>query len=110
MPGGADLGKDASREAKRQAAAVLEVLAGIRTPAQAATALEVSQARYYLLERRALEGLLQACEPRPKGRQRRSNDLPRLQAENERLQREVARQQALVRVSQRSIGLAAPAP
>jgi hypothetical protein len=110
MPGGAGLGKEASREAKRQAAGILEVLAGLRTPAQAAAALQVSQARYYLLEQRALEGMLKACEPRPKGRQRSASDLPRLRAENARLQREVARQQALVRLAQRSVGLAPPAP
>ena len=110
VAGGLDLGKDASREAKRQAAAVLEVLAGLRTPAQAATALELSQARYYLLERRALEGLLKACEPKPKGRQRRNNDLLRLRAENERLQRDLNRQQALARLAQRTVGLTAPAP
>jgi hypothetical protein len=111
MPGGADLGKEASREAKRQAAAVLEVLAGLRTPAQAATALEVSQARYYLLEKRALEGLLHACEPRPKGRTRSAaREMTALRHDNERLQRELARQQALVRLAQRSVGLTPPAP
>jgi hypothetical protein len=109
MPGGADLGNDASRDARRQAAAILEVLAGMRTPAQAATALAVTSTRYYQLEQRALQGLLKACEPRPKGRQKCTNDLPRLRAENDRLQREVARQQALVRLAQRSIGLTPPA-
>jgi hypothetical protein len=110
VTGGLNLGKDASREAKRKAAAVLEVLAGLRTPAQAATALEMSQIGYYLLERRALEGLLKACEPRPKGRQQRNNDLLRLRAENERLQRDLNRQQALARLAQRTVGLTAPAP
>jgi len=37
--GGVSLGKESSREAKRLAAAILEVLAGERTPAQAAEAL-----------------------------------------------------------------------
>ncbi len=40
--GGADLGKDRGVEAKRLAAAILEVLAGARTPTEAATALGLS--------------------------------------------------------------------
>jgi hypothetical protein len=100
-----------SREAKQRAAAILEVLAGGRTPRAAAQALGVSLTRYYLLEERALHGLLAACEPAPRGphsdpeRQRQA-----LQAECARWQRECARQQALVRAAQRTIGLAAPAP
>ena len=34
-PGGARLGQDIGREARRQAAAILEVLAGVRTPTEA---------------------------------------------------------------------------
>src|SRR5262249_22422485 len=77
--GGADLGSERSRDAKRLAAAILEVLAGARTPAQAAAALGVSLPRYYHLESRALHGLLAACEPKPKGRVRRpENELAAL--------------------------------
>jgi len=54
-------------ETKRLAAAILEVLAGVRSPADAAKTLEISLPRYYLLEQRALAGLLAACEPRAKG-------------------------------------------
>jgi N-acetylmuramoyl-L-alanine amidase len=43
-----------SSQARRQAAAILEVLAGARTPADAARALGVSLPRYYLLEEKAL--------------------------------------------------------
>ncbi|HEV3261145.1 MAG TPA: hypothetical protein VG013_30110 [Gemmataceae bacterium] len=100
-----------SREAKQRAAAILEVLAGGRTPAEAAQALAVSLSRYYLLETRALQGLLAACEPAPRGPgpdERRA--LAALRAECDRWKRECARQQALVRAAQRTIGLAAPAP
>ena len=97
--------------ARRQAAAILEVLAGARTPAEAAQALSVSLPRYYLLEVRALQGMLVACEPRPLGRQQTAaSALVTLQRECEQLRRECARQQALVRAAQRTIGLAAPAP
>ena len=52
-----------SREALRLAACVLEVLAGLRGPTEAAGALGVSLARYYQLEQRALAGLVRGCEP-----------------------------------------------
>jgi hypothetical protein len=109
--GGATLGQDASRDARRVAAAVLEVLAGARTPAEAASALALSLPRYYQIETRALHGLVNACEPKPRGRQPSpTHDLVVLRQENERLRREAGRQQALVRAAQRSVGLPAPAP
>ena len=108
-PGGAALGKEASREARRLAALVLEVLAGARTPTEAAQGLEVSLPRYYQLESRALRGLLAACEPPPQGRVHSvAAELAGLRRDQERLQREVLRQQALVRAAQRTIGLAPP--
>jgi hypothetical protein len=102
---------EASPEAKRLAAAVLEVLAGTRGPTEAAAALEISLARYYQLEGRALAGLVAACEPRRGGRGRRAgNEVFALRQECERLQRECSRQQALVRAAQRSVGLPPPPP
>jgi hypothetical protein len=110
--GGPNLARERSTEARKQAAAILEVLAGARTPTQAAAALAVSLPRYYQLEQRALEGLLAACEPcRHRGRVRTEASVAaRLRKENERLQRELGRQQALVRLVQRNVGLAPPAP
>jgi hypothetical protein len=101
---------ESSAEAKRVAAAVLEVLAGTRGPAEAAAALGISLPRYYQLEGRALAGLLAACEPRRGGRTRGGNEVTALRQECERLHRECARQQALVRAAQRSVGLAPPPP
>jgi hypothetical protein len=109
--GGISLGQGSSREAKRLAAAILDVLAGQRTPGQAAAALAVSLPRYYQLEAAGLRGLLAVCEPKAKGRQPNPNaDLATLRRQNERLQRDLARQQSLVRLTQRAAGLAAPAP
>jgi hypothetical protein len=109
--GGVTLGQQHTPEARRLAAAILEVLAGARTPAEAAGALALSVPRYYQLESQALRGLLAACEAKPKGRQVGSaRELGVLRQDNERLRREVGRQQALVRAAQRAIGLAAPAP
>lgn len=105
------LAASSSKEAKKLAAAILEVLAGARTPQQAAEALQLSLPRYYQIEARGLQALLVACEAKPKGRQpdpRREAAV--LQRENERLQRELTRQQSLARLAQRSIGLAPPAP
>ncbi len=106
-----DLGEGASPQARRQAAAILEVLAGVRTPTQAAEALGMSLVRYYVLETRAVHGILLACEPRPLGRQKTAESaLAALRRECEQLRRECARQQALVRAAQRTIGLKTPAP
>ena len=103
---------DASKEAKRLAAMLLDVLAGSRTPPQAAETLGVSLPRYYQLEDRGLNGLLAACETRPRGRQANNSEmqLHTLTRENERLKRELSRYQTLVRLTQRSVGVPPPAP
>jgi hypothetical protein len=100
----------ASAEARLRAAAVLEVLAGVRTPAAAAHALGVSVPRYYLLEQRALQGLVAACERRsPRGRQRSPEGrLAALERELERVKRDCERYQSLARAAQRTLGLAPP--
>ena len=104
--GGSHLDVSRSAAAKRMAAAILEVLAGARTPTEAAQALGLSLPRYYQVETRALNGLLAACEARPKGRQPNpANEAIGLRQENERLKREITRHQALARAAQRSIGL-----
>ncbi len=108
-PGGAHLGHDKSREARRLAAAILEVLAGARTPTEAATALGLSLARYYQVESQALRGLLNACEPKPKGRAANpDHEAAKLRQENQRLQREITRQQSLARTAQRTVGWMPP--
>ena len=98
-----------SREAQRFAAGILEVLAGVRTPTDAAAAMGISVPRYYLWEQRALEGLVAACQPRGGGKIVSSRcQIQALEKEVARLKQECARQQALVRAAQRTIGLAPP--
>jgi hypothetical protein len=97
-----------SLEAKRRAAAILEVLAGTRRPSEAAAALGVTVPRYYFLEERALRGLVAACEPHKTSVPSLETRLAQLEKELARSQNECVRQQALVRVAQRTIGLAAP--
>jgi hypothetical protein len=103
-------GQNASAEARRLAAVILEVLAGLRSPGEAAAVCALSLPRYYAAELRALHGLLAACEPRRPGRQAsEAGELARLRQQCQLLQRQCDRQQALLRLAQRSIGLA-PAP
>jgi hypothetical protein len=101
---------DASREAKRVAATLLEVLAGAATPTAAASTLGVSLPRFYLLEQRAIQAFVTACEPRTGGRAVSPNrELDLLRKQVDRLQRECTRNQTLLRVAQRTIGLVPPA-
>src|SRR5262245_36847770 len=100
---------EASRDAKLLAAAILEVLAGSLGPSEAARGLGISLARYYQLEARALAGLVSSCESRRRGGRRPRSELTALQRECEQLRRECARQQALMRVTRRTVGLLRPA-
>lgn len=95
--------------AKKTATLILEVLCGMRSTTEAAQALEISSMRYYVLERRAMEGMVQALQPRPKGkRPRMENTLEGLRRDKVRLEREVGRLQALVRAAQRTMKLPPP--
>jgi hypothetical protein len=95
-------------EAKRQATAILETLAGLCRPLDASRGLGISLMKYYLLETRALQGLLTALEPLPRGRGRSPDaEISKLQHDKQRLERELVRTQALLRAAQRTIGLTA---
>ncbi len=97
-----------SVEAKRHAAVILETLSGSRGTEDASRAMGVSLSRYYVLETRALQGLIAALEPRSKGRrQRPEQEMEKLRRDKQRLERDLARSQALVRAAQRSMGIAA---
>jgi hypothetical protein len=91
------------------AAVVLEVLAGEQKPAEAAQALGVGLPRYFILERRALEGLVAACQPPTKGRKPAGpeQELEERKRQIKRLEQDVARYQALARAAQRAVGLSA---
>jgi hypothetical protein len=97
-------------EANRLAVVILEVLAGGRTPAEAAKLLGVSTPRYYQLEARGLQGLVMALEPRPQGKQPSAEvRIAKLEKALADARRECVRQQALVRAAQRSLGIKTPA-
>ncbi len=97
---------EGSREAKQRAAMILEVLSGVRGPTEACEVLDLSLPRYYILETRALQALILALEPRPRGRRRTTEKvIAELEAEKAQLQRELLRSQALIRSAHRAIGL-----
>lgn len=101
-----------TQRARQSASLVLEVLAGQRSPADAAHVLGVSVVRYYAIEGRAVTGLVSACEPQPRGRGPASDnerELGRLRQVQRSLQQEVARLQALCRSQRQVLGTPAPA-
>ena len=92
---------------RRRAAAVLEVLGGAKSPVEAAACLGIALPSYYLLEARALEGLVSACEPKPRGRSAggEGKTFQSLKRENDRLRQDLTRTQALTRAVQRAAGM-----
>ncbi len=99
-------GPQGSKEAIRTTALILEALGGLRSAPEAADTLGISLARYYVLERRAIQGMVAALEPRKRGRQRPLKaEIERLSREVERLEQDLLRYQALHRASQRVIGV-----
>lgn len=90
-------------ESRRQAAVVLEVLAGLRSPEEAAEALAISAPTYYNLETRALRGLVHGCTPEPPGRKMAlEKQLREARDEHRALQQQLQRYRALLRTTQRA--------
>jgi len=98
-------------EARRRAAAVLEVMGGLSTPVEAARGLGMSLPRFYAMEKRALEGMVSSCQTlKRKGRQRSpAKEMDRLREQVKRLEREASRNLAMARAAQRVAGLSPPA-
>lgn len=95
-----------SQLARKSATVILEALTGLRSTQEAADAMGIALARYYVLETRALQGFICALEPRARGRQRTSeHDIRELKAELALQQRELLRYQALHRSAQRALGV-----
>ena len=98
--------------ARQMAALILDVLGGNRTPADAARAMGLSAARYYVLEQRAIHGLVSACQTEPKRGpgEDLQNRINRLERDNRGLEQALRRQQAVVRTTQRGLGVTFPRP
>ena len=101
-------GSDAAR---RLTALLLEAWSGVRTTVATSEAMGVTLPRFYQLEARALQMMVSAMEPRPRGRPRTAEDaVGKLQAERQRLLRDVERFQSLYRTAQRALGVAVARP
>ena len=95
-----------SDEAKRRAAVILEAMCGIRSTQSASEELRIALVRYYVLETRMLQAMIDGLEPRARGRKRDLEiELKKLSDENKRLEREAMRMQALHRITQRAVGV-----
>ena len=95
-----------SAGAKKITAVILEVFAGVLGTQEAAEALGLSPNRYYQLEARALQGMIDALEPKNRGRQLTpEREIESLKDLNTRQAREISRLQALVRAARRTIGI-----
>jgi len=98
---------EGSELARRNAALMLESLSGALGPLEASRAMGIALARYYQLEARALQALVRALEPRPRGRQENAASVQRKQNEQRRrLERDLHRYQALYRAAQKTLGIA----
>ena len=96
-----------SRASRKAVAAILEALSGEIGTSEAAELLGVSLSRYYQLEARALQGMLGALEPKPRGIQNTpERAILGLEAEKKLLEKELRRHQSLLRAANRSLGLA----
>jgi len=104
---GAMTSLEASPEARKCACALLEVLSGLKGPAEAAEELTVSLPRYYVLEARALEGFVKALEPRERGPGPASLEsrLAESKRESAELRRELTRAQSMLRMARKAAGL-----
>ena len=100
-----------SPEARRQAALILEVLGGLRGPGDAAKAMGVALPRYYVLETRALQALIKAMEPLPRGPGRNPDaEIAALQTALARQKQELVRSQSLQRAMRSAIGISLAQP
>jgi hypothetical protein len=93
-------------DSRKTASVVLEVLAGVLRPGEAAKALEVNLPGYYKIELRALEGLVKGCEPVNKGpKSNPEKEIKRLNIQISKLKAECMRYQSLARTAGRALGL-----
>ena len=94
-----------SVSAKQRTVVLLEVLSGACNVLDALQRLGITATHYYALERRALQAMLQALEPKAPGRQPPVDSREQL-----RLSQEILRLQALVRATQRAVSLVPSKP
>lgn len=97
-----------SARAKQITSVVIETFSGAVGTTEAAERLGVSLSRYYQLEAKALQGMLTALEPKPRGKTKTpAKEIQALKAEKKALEQELRRHQALLRAAHRTVGLPA---
>jgi len=99
----------ASSQARRIAAVLLEVLAGLRATGSAAKELGITPMRYYQIEERAIGGLIAACEPRPSGvppERRDALELASLREQVRKQAQELNQARSVLRTTRRQLGVA----
>jgi len=97
-----------SKRARQITSVVIETFSGSLGTAEAAEQLGISLSRYYQLEAKALDGMLRALEPRPRGPcVTPEKRIKALEAEKKALEKELRRHQALLRAAHRAVGLPA---
>ncbi len=95
-----------SKQAKQLMVVILETLAGACGTSEAAERLSISLSRYYQLETRALQGMLKALEPLPRGpKKTKDTEIRALRAEKRGLERELRQALSLLRAASRSVGV-----
>lgn len=97
----------ASKKSRQQLAAILAALSGEIGVSEASERLGISLSRYYQLESRALQGMLAALEPRPRGTAKTpEREIRALKGEKKQLEQDLRRHQSLLRAAHRTLGLA----
>lgn len=97
-----------SARARQITSVVIETFSGAVGTTEAAERLGISLSRYYQLEAKALQGMLEALEPRPRGPGKTpAKEIQALKAEKKALEAELRRHQALLRAAHRTVGLPA---
>ena len=100
-----------SETARRLAALMMEAWSGVRSTQAACEAMGISVTRFYQLEARALQEVVSALEPRPRGRRiTAASELGKSKLENQRLRRDLERVQSLYRTAQRTLGVVVAKP
>lgn len=100
---------EGTRDAVRTGALLLEMLAGLRGPQETAEAMGVSQPRLYQLEAKALQAMIDALEPCPRGpKADPSKQVQAIELRCKKLETELRRYQALHRNATRSLNLPSP--
>ncbi|MDP9133500.1 MAG: helix-turn-helix domain-containing protein [Actinomycetota bacterium] len=100
-----------SETARRLAALMMEAWSGVRSTQAACAAMGISVTRFYQLEARAVQEVVSALEPRPRGRRlTAASELGKCKLENQRLRRDLERFQSLYRTAQRTLGVVVAKP